>query len=123
MVIIGNDPICQAYETRAYPSMLYHHIETHSMLREQHFCRATSNGYGMCFYMVDRKRIELLPLTCKASVLPLSLTAHITDYLSHCTPSVKARFGAPHGIRTHKIQVLSMARIPIPSKGLFSVFS
>lgn len=25
--------------------------------------------------LVDRKRIELLPLTCKASVLPLSLTA------------------------------------------------
>ena len=26
--------------------------------------------------LVDRKRIELLPETCKAPVLPLSLTAH-----------------------------------------------
>ena len=26
--------------------------------------------------VVDRKRIELLPETCKAPVLPLSLTAH-----------------------------------------------
>jgi len=26
--------------------------------------------------LVDRKRIELLPRTCKAPVLPLSLTAH-----------------------------------------------
>ena len=29
-------------------------------------------------------------------------------------------FGAPQGIRTLKIQVLSMARIPIPSKGQIS---
>ena len=71
----------------------------------------------MCFYMVDRKRIELLPLTCKASVLPLSLTAHITDYLSHCTPSVKARFGAPEETRTPKIWLLRPTRIPIPSPG------
>ena len=28
-------------------------------------------------YLVDRKRIELLPETCKAPVLPLSLTAQI----------------------------------------------
>ena len=26
VVIIGNDPIWQAYETRAYPSRLYHPI-------------------------------------------------------------------------------------------------
>ncbi len=31
----------------------------------------------MCFYMVDRRRIELLPEACKATVLPLSLTAQI----------------------------------------------
>ncbi len=31
--------------------------------------------------MVDRKRIELLPETCKAPVLPLSLTAHNFDAL------------------------------------------
>jgi hypothetical protein len=40
--------------------------------------------------LVDRRRIELLPEACKATVLPLSLTAQIwlTDYLSHCTPPV-----------------------------------
>ena len=27
--------------------------------------------------LVDRRRIELLPETCKAPVLPLSLTAHV----------------------------------------------
>jgi hypothetical protein len=27
-------------------------------------------------HMVDRRRIELLPEACKATVLPLSLTAH-----------------------------------------------
>ena len=40
-----------------------------------------------------------------------------TDYLSHCTPSVKARFGAPGGIRTLRIGILNPARIPVPSPG------
>lgn len=26
VVIAGNDPACEAYETPAYPSMLYHHM-------------------------------------------------------------------------------------------------
>ena len=29
MVIEGNDPSCEAYETPAYPSRLYHHVEIH----------------------------------------------------------------------------------------------
>ena len=29
VVIVGNDPTYEAYETPAYTSMLYHHIETH----------------------------------------------------------------------------------------------
>ena len=68
MVIVGNDPTLQAYETRAYPSMLYHRN------------------------MVDRRGIEPLLEACKATVLPLSLPAHIVDNLSFSTPSTKARF-------------------------------
>ena len=30
VVIEGNDPSFEAYETPAYPSMLYHHIKTYS---------------------------------------------------------------------------------------------
>ena len=66
MVIEGNDPSYEAYETPAYPSMLYHRN------------------------MVDRRGIEPLLEACKATVLPLSLPAHITYYLSYCTPQVKA---------------------------------
>ena len=33
-------------------------------------------GFIRTFYLVDRKRIELLPEPCKGTVLPLSLTAH-----------------------------------------------
>ena len=50
--------------------------------------------------MVDRERIELSPEACKATVLPLSLTAHITYYLSHCTPQVKASIGLRGEART-----------------------
>ena len=32
-------------------------------------------------YLVDRRRIELLPEACKATVLPLSLTAQIFNAL------------------------------------------
>ena len=28
------------------------------MLREQHFCQATSNGYGMCLHMVGAPGFE-----------------------------------------------------------------
>ena len=43
MVIEGNDPSYEAYETPAYPSMLYHHIETHWMLAPTptRICEAT----------------------------------------------------------------------------------
>ena len=40
--------------------------------------------------MVDRRGIEPLLEACKATVLPLSLPAHITYYLSYYTPQVKA---------------------------------
>ena len=47
--------------------------------------RTPTNGFGDRYAaitserqkrMVDRRRIELLPEACKATVLPLSLTAH-----------------------------------------------
>ena len=69
--------------------------------------------------LVDRERIELSISGCKPDVFPLALTAQITDYLSYCTPSVKAKFGAPEESRTPKIWLLRPTRIPIPSPGQF----
>ena len=40
VVIIGNDPIWRAYETRAYPSRLYHPIGTPPGTR------TPTNGFG-----------------------------------------------------------------------------
>ena len=50
--------------------------------------------------MVDRRGIEPRPEACKATVLPLSLSAQIVDNLSHCTRSTNAMSGADRESRT-----------------------
>ena len=45
VVIVGNDPTFQAYETRAYPSMLYHRVGTPTGIRTQ--MNQLSVAYGI----------------------------------------------------------------------------
>ena len=95
------------YEGGVLPIELYHHIEILCQVLESYgnptswqFLQWSTYvsslefhcSHSEYFYMVDRRRIELLLHACKAHVLPLSLTAQITDNLSFYTPSVKASF-------------------------------
>ncbi len=77
--------------------------------------------------MVDRKRIELLPETCKAPVLPLSLTAHnffgaiswtrtsntriFNPLLYHW--SYYGKFGSPAWDRTTDTLINSQVQLPL----------
>ena len=61
VVIVGIDPTCQAYETRAYPSMLYHHIETHCPHEYPAYLQLRPTVVAvsaMCFYMVEAQGLE-----------------------------------------------------------------
>ena len=65
MVIIGNDPIWQAYETRAYPSRLYH-LNWH---------RATD---------LNRK-----PLILEITALPIELARYVLVRPEGLKPSIQ----------------------------------
>lgn len=76
---------------------------------------------------MDRWRIELQPLRCKRSVLPLSLTAlGVCDRNRTCMTQICSLFpshsghaytilGTSEEIRTPKIWFLRPTRIPVPS--------
>ena len=70
VVIVGNDPTFEAYETPAYPSMLYHHIEalSNASLEGDRPLKLSYlqilgfffrfDLYQECFYMVPRPGLE-----------------------------------------------------------------
>ena len=84
----------------------------------------------MCFYMVGHPRLELGSLCLRGRTSPSKFIPHNCGTLERTRTSrtrdlntvpipirLQGCIGAPSGTRTHRILILSQARIPIPSSG------